>query len=515
MDSGAAWGSINIETEKVIDDNPQVWIEAAKEDYKGKRYNQAMEKTKQAKLFANGNSNIAFAADMIDFRCCMEDGYYSIAIQTLETYPQDKICAYFDGNNDVLKQYLHADLPENVSCEIKKYWCLQVERWLNGNACKSIVNNLQDINPIWFAGKVSGENIKHFIKHDYVDLLRFLNQGGFNFTDYRDERGTNVVQMSAKYDTLRVLQYFLKLGCCDVNYCDSEGKDALYYALENNSDNCVKEVLNSGANVNKLYNHRREETMSALQLGIVYNRNESIISMLLDHGADFNWLNSKGNDALHCGVMNDRVSIVKMLLQRGAQVNHPRNKSLFCLACSKKNVSPQILLLLIDGGADVLYCDESGHDGFYYVTTRGLIHKFDSSIHMFDSSATSIMGKLIEHGIDINKKYENGNTVLNVIARGRHWDFCAKDMWRELLQKKANVNIANDEGYTPLMNSVDHNWSFSDELDMARELVKAGANVDIRGNDGRTVRDIMRSHNIDPTKLYNNSSSNFFTKLFS
>lgn len=155
---------------------------------------------------------------------------------------------------------------------------------------------------------------------------------------------------------------------------------------------------------------------------------------------------------------------------------------------------------MIRYGVDITTFDTFGHDTLY-----------DAAIAVKD---VSIINILIDFGANPNRRYKDGKTLLHIIAQGKHWDNSMSEVWRDLLGR-VNVNIQDNNGYTALMYSIDHNWTFSDELDMARQLVKHGAGIDFRGEDGRTVKDIMRSHNIDPRKLYNTESSNFFSKLFS
>lgn len=504
MGMNDAWGNFEIETEKVIDNDPNVWIKAADDDYNCKKYNQAMEKTRQAKEFANGQKDIVFSADMIDFRCMMDMGDYNRALQKLSNQSHDRITKYFAGNSRVIIRYLHLNLPKNINDKINEYWQSVIEKWLNKDDYMYIAQHLDDIDPFWFSSKISNRHIYSIIKDNHVGILGFLTKGGYNFDNYRDDARCNVVQKAVERDSIDALIYFLKLHCFDVNYCNKYGDDALLFALRNRSTRCVKELLAYGANAKKIYN--TDTNSSALQMAIHYSCDTIIIANLLNNGADVNYVDDAGKDALYYSVMNDsfssnRVVEVTLLLQHGAQINSDRNKSLFCQACKKETITSDMLSTLLKNGADVFFCDEKGHDGFYYAC--------------LNYEGNSLLENICAKGVNIDKQYDEGETILNIISQRKHWNTNAKATWRWLIKKNANVNIKNNKGYTPLMNSVDHNWTFSDELEMARALVSAGADTNIKANDGETVMTIMRKHNIDPHKLYDNSSSNFFTKLFS
>jgi hypothetical protein len=68
---------------------------------------------------------------------------------------------------------------------------------------------------------------------------------------------------------------------------------------------------------------------------------------------------------------------------------------------------------------------------------------------------------------------------------------------RELLEKGADVNAKNNDGWTPLHDAAGH-----DHVDFARLLVENGADVNAKNNDGKTPIDIAREkgHN-DIVKL--------------
>ena len=51
-----------------------------------------------------------------------------------------------------------------------------------------------------------------------------------------------------------------------------------------------------------------------------YN-NESMVSFLIDKGADINMKNVKGFTALMCAAMYNRESIVSFLIDKGADIN--------------------------------------------------------------------------------------------------------------------------------------------------------------------------------------------------
>lgn len=84
------------------------------------------------------------------------------------------------------------------------------------------------------------------------------------------------------------------------------------------------------------------------------------MEMLLDHGADLNMqaadLSIKGDPLYppHTHAVNKRQNaIVRMLLDRGADVNAPGKDGLTALMCASSKVFEDTLKIVLDWGADI------------------------------------------------------------------------------------------------------------------------------------------------------------------
>lgn len=82
---------------------------------------------------------------------------------------------------------------------------------------------------------------------------------------------------------------------------------------------------------------------------------------------------------------------------------------------------------------------------------------------------------LIEYGVNVNARDDNGYTPLHAAAYGGYLDVI-----KYLIEKGADVN-ADNNGYTPL-----HTAANTDHLDVVKYLIDRGADVNAKSDSGRT-----------------------------
>lgn len=89
---------------------------------------------------------------------------------------------------------------------------------------------------------------------------------------------------------------------------------------------------------------------------------------------------------------------------------------------------------------------------------------------------------LIDAGADLEAVSRNGMSVrpLNSAAAGRH-----SDVSRLLVERGADVNAAQEQGFTPL-----HAAAQNGDTDLVAVFLAAGADKDARLDDGRTAADV-------------------------
>lgn len=225
------------------------------------------------------------------------------------------------------------------------------------------------------------------------------------------------------------------------------------------------------------------------------------VKKLINLGADVNEIDEDGNTPLH--LCND-IEIGKALIQAGANI-YSKNKKGFTvkMMCKNKELYNYIVNVINIRNNAFQELEKISLEEELQITSediKNLINeargheKFDTLLFKIDSA--KIAQKLIEAGIDVNKDYmplhlyksdevvkalleagvningkdQNGNTSLHLCYN--------QNIAKMLIEAGANVNIKNDEGDTPL--------HLCENENVVKMLIEAGANVNIKNNEGNT-----------------------------
>ena len=132
-----------------------------------------------------------------------------------------------------------------------------------------------------------------------VECVKVLLDEGAD-VNYRNQKGFIVNIQIQKMDAWR----------------NRRGYTPLMYAAEARMENCVKFLVNAGADVN-MCNHEGDTAIIAASKG----GNIKVIKFLLESGADVNAVGTLGNTALMEAARNGNEDCVKLLCDSGANVN--------------------------------------------------------------------------------------------------------------------------------------------------------------------------------------------------
>lgn len=196
-----------------------------------------------------------------------------------------------------------------------------------------------------------------------VKLLRALDTG-MNVPDH--ESDANNAKQPEKDSTLclaviygyhKMVKYLLEYGA-NPNAITYYGDSALYLAVQRNDISLTRLLLEYGAEVNNISSAFK---ISPLSLAAEY-RNEEMVKMLLDNGADTNTSTEYGATALHFAVYYENIRVMKILLQRNCAMRKDRVRviptddvssslNLFEIALTKGN--EEIVKLLYEVGCPV------------------------------------------------------------------------------------------------------------------------------------------------------------------
>ena len=242
------------------------------------------------------------------------------------------------------------------------------------------------------------------------------------------------------------------------------GFTALLHAVLAGDPDCVRVLLNAGANVNEA----GPDGVTALILALV-KRHEQLAIILLDQGADPSPTDA-GYTALHVASATGQVAAVKALLAHGANPNARLGKpqsfteafisgtstspgsgladmigaTPFMVAA--KAVDARIMRVLAAGGADPLMVAEDMTTAVMVAAGLGKRAAADIGYYTWDEpSAVEAITVALELGVDINAVNEWGETALH--AGAYH---AANDVIQFLVDKGSNINATNGQGQTPL-----------------------------------------------------------------
>jgi ankyrin repeat protein len=274
----------------------------------------------------------------------------------------------------------------------------------------------------------------------------------------------------------------LLAGHVDVNGREDDGATALAWSAVRCNVEIATLLLNAGANPNL----SNEQGVGPLYLAIT-NGSPAMVQLLLASNADPNLAREDGETPLMTAAHMGQVDVMKMLLDRGAKVN-AREKKFNQTALMWAAGHPDAVLLLVDHGADVhavsktweitatIYTPTTStigktgipwnNDGVY-TSKQGGQNALMFAVQKHDVESARI---LLDAGVDVNIASADGTTSL--LAALYKWDPLGQEfiagkgapapagnsahfgadvaMARFLLDRGAEVNVADGAGYTPL-----------------------------------------------------------------
>jgi len=215
---------------------------------------------------------------------------------------------------------------------------------------------------------------------------------------------------------------------------------ALRYALlTSNSDN-AKKLITAGANL-----HLKDEDGSEPIHDAAFGGNPELIELLISKGSACDQVNNLGRTPLCEAVYASKAEAVQTLLQSGAN----------------PNIEP--------------------HQGQPPIIEAG----YRSNSHL--------MALLISHGADPNTKTDFSQLRSPLTYAAEIGD---AEVVRQLIVRKAEVNVHDLHGRTPLMQSASLGW-----VEIVKILLKNGADINAEDNNGNTALWWAKKDNPDLIKL--------------
>lgn len=139
------------------------------------------------------------------------------------------------------------------------------------------------------------------------------------------------------------------------NLRDADNKTPLHLATYNRTSECVKLLINNGANVDALTRFQSTPLHYASFVGSI-----KCAQILLEHGADIDAKESWGQSPLMIAVKQGKLEFVKFLLAQGADlesVDHLDRQTALHVSCCGRDL--EIVHCLLDAGCIVNPLDEN------------------------------------------------------------------------------------------------------------------------------------------------------------
>jgi ankyrin repeat protein len=361
--------------------------------------------------------------------------------------------------------------------------------------------------------------------HGQLQLVQRLLKAGAN-ANARNDYGSTPMQEAATRGDAAVIASLLKAGASAESPND-EGETALMTVARTGKLDAAKVLIKAHANVNAVESWRGQTAL----MWAAAQRNPEMVRLLLRSGAHPNvvaalreWQRGVtaeprrqnrppgGFTALLLAAREGCAACARELVKGGADINLTNPENITPLLLAVLNARFDTAKVLIESGADVNRWDVWGRAPLYsaidYNTTPrgGRPDRPSSDV----ATPLEIATLLLQRGANVDMQLKlfppyrllgpdrGGDALLTVgttplIRAAKACDVPATQL---LLDKRAQVNLPNSLGATPLLATAGINWAITDTrgrfrsekqcIETARLLLGAGANINAVNAVGQT-----------------------------
>jgi ankyrin repeat protein len=318
------------------------------------------------------------------------------------------------------------------------------------HCAQSLLKNKADIE---VEGEENKTPLRYAALRGHVKLCQLLLESGANASTPRG--GPPILVASAGRGKVEIVKLLVENGAA-VDAVDSDGLTALQVASLLGHISVVTYLLDHGADVNHTTNKERDTSIHfAADMGFI-----DVAQVLIDRGADLHHVTAEGWTPLHRSLGHAKAT--RVLLENGADINHIANHySPLFLASAKNYIETVEVLLSFKPDLEIKYI--------------GQRHTALSNATIVSDS--EIVRLLLEAGANVNHKSGYNNFPLQyAVVRNSEY------LVRKLMEYHPDVNLVADDGNTAL-----HSIDSSTSLKIAKRLINGGSDPEIRNNEGNTA----------------------------
>ena len=271
-----------------------------------------------------------------------------------------------------------------------------------------------------------------------------------------DLNGRTVLCEAALNGSLEAVAVLLEAGA-EVDKCDNDMATPLIYAAGGGQLDAVLALLAAGADIN---HNPNDGIFPGALLEASMHEHWAVVLALVERGADPNqWFAGADNiyhSALHLAVIHNELDVVIALIDNNADINELDLKENTPLMCAVSHSSFAVMRELIARGADV---NLDNIDGTSPLHSACVVNSLEA------------VQMLLAKGAMIDRKeVTDGDTPLIRACQ----DNDSLEIIQALVSAGADVNMMDNQGYTPLLTAV--KWAHPEAVEL---LLSAGARLDL------------------------------------
>ncbi|HND19840.1 MAG TPA: ankyrin repeat domain-containing protein [Acidobacteriota bacterium] len=314
-------------------------------------------------------------------------------------------------------------------------------------------------------------------------LLNVSPTDGWNHSQGKDKLKTaaDMLTEAVNKGDMAAVKKVLQSG--SVNARNSHGETALIAATQKNDFEMVKYLLSIGAKVNQAIEpptqHRSKKDdgdCPPIDVGatpLIYARDQKIVRLLLDAGADVNARTSDGDTVLIRSASYASREVIGALLNAGANVNLQNTTGDTALHSAAFNGRSDILQMLLGAGATVDTSDIGGYTALIWAASN---------------NHGEALRVLLKFGANMNAANNGGYTGLMLATvHGHH------ETVKVLIEAGADLNMQTKEkSYSAL-----HIAALNGHELVVETLLTAGADTMLKTRNGETALQIAERRNAE------------------
>ena len=362
-----------------------------------------------------------------------------------------------------------------------------------GDTLRDTAENCHEDCLQWLVDQGANMNIHNDYGYGETPLHEVAKKGNYNCVKLLIKAGADVNEKSSRAtrvgyqgpsdaDLCAELRYKIRTDVDDSYY----GDDALMFATENESIECVNLLLKAGANVNSESYNGNTALNAAASKGAL-----ECVKTLVEAGANVNYANGNlhGNSALLLATNGSHFQCVEYLVKSGAIVNMRNDDGSTPLMDAAKEGNAALINFLIAEGADVNVADNRNHSALSFAA----LHGQNKNIKL-----------LLQAGADVKSEVSGDRPTVYYVAT-----ICSAQILWLFIKAGADVNVLVACHKTLLIAVANHNNRYGCEC--IKLLLMNGAKIKQVDSDGHNA---LRSHIRHRTRVYLNPDADICMLLF-